>query len=154
MDYVRPDYYRQEIPQVYRFQNATLRTLRQPDGLFVTGNLSLYLPDDKEPQQPMTLVLEKKMSGTVPAVTSKIATVSAYPNPFQDQINVEFSLNAPSRVLVKVTSIDGRLQYTSSLTPLEMGDYRIPISLDVPSGTYFVTIEAAEDHQSIKLIKP
>lgn len=76
------------------------------------------------------------------------APISVYPNPASDKVTIDLG-DAYSSVSVKVTAIDGR--EVSSVTNAGSA-LTVPLT-DLPSGTYFLHIQAAEKSALVKVIK-
>ena len=152
----RPNHYHQEAPLNYHFKEADLQLTKQDNELILSGNLALYVPALKEPHQPTRLILSKKV--TEKDILSKekefFSNLQVYPNPFKEQLNVEFTIAHTEKVTVKIIAMDGQIYYVSPTTELQDGSYRFPIQINPPSGTYIVSLSTSTETKSVQVIKP
>jgi PKD repeat protein len=82
-----------------------------------------------------------------------LETINAYPNPFKDQLVVEFEAPATENYTLRLYSIDGKLQYEQRHN-LNAGLHRLEISTPVlASGMYFLQVQSGKQATSIKLVK-
>lgn len=64
-----------------------------------------------------------------------------YPNPAEDQLQLEFDLNEQTEVSLRILDITGREVYTMAQESMENGFHNKVISLNVfPAGSYFVEV--------------
>jgi hypothetical protein len=131
-----------------------LQVNQSGEDVFISGTLDLFVTAMREPMQPMMLVLSKKAINKQIESETAISSFSANPNPFENLLNVAFSLLKTEKVTLKITSEEGKLCYFSAKTELEQGDYLFPIKLDVPAGVYMVTLVSEHEIKTIKVIKP
>lgn len=91
--------------------------------------------------------------------TPPICELSAYPNPFKDQINVRFGLDKPSAVKVDCFNIKGQLVHSQNLDRAEYGEHTL--SWDgydkqgraCASGVYIIKIQSSSGVLSKKITK-
>jgi hypothetical protein len=77
-------------------------------------------------------------------------TVSALPNPFNDEVIISYDLNFPNSVL-KVSDISGR---TIEKNKIVQNSGNLKLGSEWEKGIYFITISNERGiHQSIKVIK-
>lgn len=78
----------------------------------------------------------------------KIGDISAYPNPFGDEITIEFSINGTEAVAYEVVNTLGQIV-------IEGKDVECPIKLgsELNAGMYFVRLRAGDEVQTIKISK-
>jgi flagellar hook assembly protein FlgD len=85
--------------------------------------------------------------------------LTAFPNPFNDNLN--FSFNLATKAMVKYTITDqiGNLVYSNDHGVLESGNHTLEISaktLDgksLSTGMYYLTINAGGSQQTISILK-
>ncbi len=77
-----------------------------------------------------------------------ISNISAYPNPFGDEITIEFNANETENVAYEVVNTLGQIV-------IEGKDVTSPISLgaELKTGMYFVRLSAGEEIHTIKISK-
>jgi uncharacterized delta-60 repeat protein len=83
-------------------------------------------------------------------------SISCFPNPFSEEITLNYTLPANEQVLVSLYDAQGRLlKPLSEITPKAAGSYsetyRIPEGL--ASGLYFIGVRSASQQTNLKLIK-
>ncbi len=79
--------------------------------------------------------------------------LNAYPNPFNAQTTIEFTLGAPSDVELTIYDITGAKVMAVELAGLAAGQHAIVWDAgDVASGVYFARIEAGDYSNSIKMV--
>lgn len=80
--------------------------------------------------------------------------VEAYPNPFDDQVNVSLDLTDKSQVNVKLYDMVGKVQKAKDLGNLNPGstDFRLNTS-SLSKGVYFLKMQIGDDQESKKVIK-
>ncbi len=83
----------------------------------------------------------------------KIASLTAYPNPFDGLINIEFSLRQAGEARIKLIATDGKVYYTTPLRSFLAGENMTSIEPNVPSGAYLITLEAGNETKNFKMIK-
>ena len=86
-----------------------------------------------------------------PPVTAdelKVMDISAYPNPFNDEITIEFSINGAEMVAYEVVNALGQIV-------IEGKDVESPIKFgtELNAGMYFVRLRAGDEVQTIKISK-
>ena len=82
--------------------------------------------------------------------------IKAYPNPFNDEINIGFNSVSNGRFEISLSSITGIRVFESSINiSSQHGLFTIfPLSdSTLPSGVYFLTVRSSEGIQTQKLIK-
>jgi hypothetical protein len=154
--YKRSDHYDLDAPFIYDFKEAELQFNKLDNEIFISGNLSLFIPARKEPQQPMSLILSRKKTEPTSSVQDSKSTINnlkVYPNPFSSQLNIEFSLNQAEKVYIKVISIDGKEYYTLPSTNLEKGNFILPLLLEVPPGNYEIILRTDSEIKTATVVK-
>jgi hypothetical protein len=69
--------------------------------------------------------------------------ISVYPNPFDDQINLEYSLNQPETVNIQLIDAYGRIVKTLDERIQDKGRHEAQFSIpEIPPGTYLLKVEA------------
>ena len=80
-------------------------------------------------------------------------TLSIYPNPSSDDVQLNFALQAPSNVLIQVSDLSGKLwHYRNSNYP--SGDFNYTIqTVDMPNGMYVLQFSDGKRFITSKLLK-
>lgn len=88
-----------------------------------------------------------------------ISIGSAYPNPFNPRVSLEYHLSQSNPVNISVYNLRGELVSASSLGMLSPGahtytwDGFTSEGMDCPSGIYHIRIEAGSDNRTISVVK-
>ena len=143
--------------EAMQFVNARLNLLQQPDSLYITGNVQLYDLERGVPGRPMYVHLSRastiadKNEGAV----ASLMVIKASPNPFQDRIRVQFSLQNTKRVTLSLTDIQGKLLATDDAGLLAPGTYQhdMPISDKIAAGSYLLIVNTGDLVKQVILIK-
>lgn len=89
-----------------------------------------------------------------PSASSASISLSVYPNPASDNINVSFELSKTSNVFVSIVDLSGKQVFNSELYSLVEGRQNLPINVaDLKSGTYLVFIKQNGRQDVKKFIK-
>ncbi len=106
--YGKYDHYSQRRPEDYSFDKAGLHWAIKGDTVFLQGNVQLFSVSRKEPAKPVYISVAKVMSRQASA---RRTGFRGFPNPFTDQLSVEFDLGLTSDVTVQLLSMDGKAVY-------------------------------------------
>jgi hypothetical protein len=68
-----------------------------------------------------------------------VSMISAYPNPFQDNINIEYTLEQNSLVEIQLIDINGKVIKKQVASRLNSGSYSETLSI-TNKGIYFVVV--------------
>ncbi len=69
------------------------------------------------------------------------SSISLFPNPAQDQVNIAFTLNDAKNISIGIINVLGQTTYSTDKKMLFSGENIIPVNIkDIKSGIYFVTI--------------
>jgi len=76
-----------------------------------------------------------------------------YPNPAQDQFNIDLNLNADAQVGIKVLDITGREILQVANSQLSSGETKLNVSVEaLPAGTYFIELNVDGTKYTEKLM--
>ena len=147
MQYRKTDHYHSSIPLTYDFQNATLHVARDSGNVFLTGELRLYTVEKKEPERPVTIVLQRtraaddKPAGEMSSSGQETASsFTVFPNPFSTVCNVQFNLPQTSNVYAEVLTADGKSLLVVPVANLSGGSYLLPVSFRGTAGIYMLRV--------------
>lgn len=136
----------------YQFiwRNATL-----PEGFHsTTCHFSTNDPNEAEFDWPFTLQTIR-MSGVSPdpAQPASFKLSNAYPNPFNSQVSVGFTINIDTEIDFTLMNILGQETETLTRKTWTIGAHTLNLDFsDKPSGLYFLKATAGDSHQLIKLM--
>jgi hypothetical protein len=100
------------------------------------------------------------VNSTTAAAFTGDTKISAFPNPFVDEISLSLQLSKPvAKLLVGVADVSGRMLFQEELDNLPQGISQRQLSLNagiLPKGTYFIVLQGLPDGRTrtIQLIKP
>jgi len=80
-------------------------------------------------------------------------TLNAYPNPANNNVNINFSINESSTVSVSVVSVTGDVVYNNNLGSITAGTYNENINAsELANGVYFYTLNVNGNVTTKKLV--
>jgi hypothetical protein len=80
-------------------------------------------------------------------------SITAYPNPFSDNLNVELSASAAGAATLRIVDIAGKVLYSAN-HHMAAGSNTLNIDADsLQSGVYFLSVEMNNTRQTIKVTK-
>jgi serine protease len=99
-------------------------------------------------------IFNTKCDVSIEAVEKGISKVAIFPNPFSENIFVDFSLNEKSAIELELITVDGRVILLNVLEKI-IGEHSIEITdlKDLPQGIYFLKIKIDNNFIIKKLIK-
>src|SRR5690606_9329735 len=142
--YMRNNHYNPVKPLLYEFRDAKLQVLEVEGQLLtIAGNVSLWNVKQREPENPVYISLTKKGGLSVEAnkegELSIFKDLEIYPNPFNQYFTVEFYLEKQTWVNIRLGDVGGKTLYKRNAL-LGPGSQNQQISIDVPSGTYILSV--------------
>jgi hypothetical protein len=143
-NYARIDHYNSKKPLVREFRNAVLQREEVDNSILLSGNIQQYSPRFKEPEKPMYIALQKVRNINSEEENGRFTEkFVVFPNPFQNEINISFSMEDTENAVIYIYGTDGKLFGTKPLGTLEKGDYNYLLELSVPAGQYIITLQTA-----------
>ena len=128
-------------------------------GTYLTGKVESYLEKHQEPGAPSILILKLK-SAVLPEKESFINQafddihLTVYPNPFQNTLNVRFSLTATQTVSINLYDMNGKLvKSLFDLKSLEAGEHKMAFNEELPQGIYLLDFCFNKEHHVQRIIK-
>lgn len=89
--------------------------------------------DTHEPMQPSVAVLERIKTNST---TDQISITKIFPNPFSNEISIEFSLKVDQNISIEIYNILGNRVYSGSKTNYQKGKNTETIRVNLPKGNY------------------
>lgn len=157
--YKKADHYSMGKKYKYIFDEMDLKLSETTDSIFIEGQVKMFSVNRNEPEKPVYIYLAKvKARDNVQfenELTTEINnTLSVYPNPFSNIVNIGFSVAQSSIVQIKFLSSNGKEVFISKQALLDKGTYRIPInSSTFITGMYFVQLIIGDKVETSKAIK-
>jgi uncharacterized protein len=170
--FYRYDYYH-KYPPLYQLKTADMRLLNNGLASVLNINIESDVIDMGEPNYPMTLILTKSTKIDNKAIQNSSAlsaaveetnvlksgeqqqslSLKAFPNPFQNEINVSFVLQEASKADIIIRNVEGKLLYSKPFENLKVGENLLTIPLKVPLGEYIVSLLVNDKIETLKIIK-
>jgi uncharacterized protein (DUF1501 family) len=88
--------------------------------------------------------LIKSSSGVSPSAPISLS-LSVYPNPMASNGNITLALPNGGYTEIEMTSMDGKNVQQILARTLAAGNYTIPLTADVPSGAYLISLRSGSD---------
>lgn len=93
-------------------------------------------------------------SKTIPATNQKKSlAMTAYPNPFANEINIEYNVEIDNNVSLSIYSLDGKLILEKKLGNRKAGNYNEHLNFSYHDGTYLLKLTVGKESISQKIIK-
>lgn len=87
-------------------------------------------------------------------VIKAVQHLRCYPNPSSENVYINFSLNQPNTVNIKLVDMVGKMIFEKEYQNLEIGEQTIMLDIsDINNGVYHVILEADKNRYSSKIIK-
>lgn len=90
---------------------------------------------------------------SIQQLPQSVRTCSVYPNPFSNKISLDLDLNRGTDVDLRITSATGQLVYNNTLYNQNTGKQQIGLSLDIPTGVYFLQIKTEDGQFTKRIVK-
>lgn len=151
--YSKIDHYSVKKPTEFLFKEARLQNIVRKDSSYLAGNIQLWSVRQNEPEKPMYVSLVKKNKNAIDTPTATVKDdLVVYPNPFANSFSFNLSLTEQNTVNIALHTITGNILYTEKLV-LPAGNHNHTITVNVPSGAYFLKVNYGKEHKSIIVIK-
>lgn len=108
-------------------------------------------PDQQAIEIPVTFNVTINIDAdNIDPVADKI---DVYPNPFNEELKISFSLVKESTLDIELYNVNGRMVYKASETIAE-GDHQLAVpSSELPQGMYMLKVTNGDKQQNFKLVK-
>ena len=143
---IESDYFR---TQTGGFLIVTSKIIQ--DGLsFIQNNKFSIIVADMDP----ILGGDRPITNTIP-IPARMANGSAYPNPFQNTIHLDFYADIEvSRATIRILSLEGQLMKTINLGPVKNGRNILSLDLEqLKTGMYIVHLALKEEQLHFQAYK-
>ena len=162
-----------EAKVIYRFNSAFDTTSvfgkmkGKPVGIEYMGedyrlivfSVPLYYIDSLEAKALAELIVNEKFISHLgteekPVITTRSLSLKPIPNPFRDQVNLQFNLPERGFIAVSVFDLLGNKIYSADKEILNPGTHTISITMaGHPKGLYTIRLTSGEWNGSVKIIK-
>jgi hypothetical protein len=86
-------------------------------------------------------------------VNNAIINPSVYPNPFDNEINVNFFMNIPGEVSYEIVNMLGQSIGNLELVNVNAGEQNLTISNNLESGIYILRLSVGNEVHNIRIVK-
>lgn len=86
-------------------------------------------------------------------VNNAIVSPQVYPNPFKDEINIEFYQNIPGEVSYSITNMLGQTVESSDKIYFNQGNNTLKFNTELQNGVYILKLNFREESHSFRIIK-
>jgi hypothetical protein len=154
----RFDHYNKKAPLTVQFNYSRLNLVKNRDTVFISGNVSFYSPQTKEPEKPQFIMLIRTDITKNPTETRSPAIDSlhfiAYPNPFTGPVNLKYTLKENARVQIVITDVlSGRTLYKGAILSQSVGEHTETVSFNASPGNYVITLIYGNKNKSLIVYK-
>ena len=150
-EYKHTERYSRNFAKRWKFNNAILEKTETDNVSYLVGNIRQYDMKLKEPGKPLYISLQKfKFEPKVEQIKENII---AYPNPFDGEINILFSLEKEENITILVYSVNGMLFDQKYLGILQPGEHNYLLSLNAPKGQYLLVLQKGNKKITNLIIK-
>ncbi|MCL2073817.1 MAG: T9SS type A sorting domain-containing protein [Marinilabiliaceae bacterium] len=139
-EYKRTDRYSKNYARKWKFDNAILEKTETDSVSYLLGNIRQYDIKRKEPGKPLYISLQKNKVAPNAVILEKDFLI-AYPNPFDGEINILFSIESEQNISISVYDINGNLFDQQNLGILYAGQHNYQLALSAPKGQYMLVVQ-------------
>ena len=118
---------------------------------YLVGNIRQYDIKWKEPGKPLYISVQKNKTAQNADQNSEF--IIAYSNPFEDDINILFSLESEQNVTLLVYGANGLLFDRQNLGLLPVGQHNYLLALAAQKGQYQIVVQTGDKNNSNLIIK-
>lgn len=89
-------------------------------------------------------------------VNAESVEISVYPNPFNDDVNINYEIKEAGPVEISITDLQGRVVFNESKSFLESGVYSLDLGnsfAELKAGMYILKFKVADKESTTKLLK-
>lgn len=142
--YVRRNYYSYGDDEPYRFEDAKVKITYNKDSLYLSGDLDFYSINRKEPGQPVSIFLSRKIStGELLQKDTFVTSVDLFPNPVNTSLHVNLINPSAGKVRLQIVSASGSIIQSSDVEMLPAGSFMYEFNTTgLASGTYILRMSA------------
>lgn len=131
------------------FKSAQFERTAKGDSNLLKGSVQLFNMLTKETEKPVLIQLVNKQASRLLR-----SAVSIFPNPVTKSFTVNFMLNRPSAVRLRIFNSMGQLVYTQFTGDLQTGKRSIVVEKELnAAGVYILNLDGNGLHESIAFIK-
>lgn len=138
----RKDHYSLNKPITYKYKDARLNVVQSVDSVYVSGSIGMFSDERNEPSKPMYIALSRELEKVLDtAMKVENIYLKSYPNPFINDLTIEFELPKTESVLVQLVTTDGFVVYNNYGGLLSAGHYKLPMQISsLVSGLYMLKV--------------
>ena len=134
------------MTQSFYLQEADIQVIEVENEISILGTIQMYSVSAKEKERPMYLSITKKNKKT------EKNRVTAYPNPFAQELNLLINMQNTDKVRLFIYSIKGEPIYQYDAGVISMGEQHITVYPNLTRGTYIVKVFIGEEENQLTII--
>ena len=151
-EYTRQERYSKHYAKKWKLDNAILEKTETDSVSYLVGNIRQYDITRKEPGKPLYISLQMRKYHEYPTISEK-EYIIAYPNPFNSEISILFSLENEQNVIISVYSVNGQLFDQQNLGVLNAGNHNYLLTLNATQGQYLLVLQTDNKNFTNLIIK-
>lgn len=155
--YERKDHYSPSQPVRFEFREASLQYVTKGATTFIAGHIQQFSTERNEPEKPIYVMLEKQVKlvryDSTQTIIEYSPKIRPYPNPFAQALQVDITLLQPAKVIIQIVSAQGAILWTKNYGQLPVGNQVLKLAPSIPSGAYFLKVNAGTSVTSHVIIK-
>lgn len=134
------------MTQSFYLQEADIQVIEVENEISILGTIQMYSVSAKEKERPMYLSITKKNKKT------EKNRLTAYPNPFAQELNLLINMQNTDKVRLFIYSIKGEPIYQYDAGVISMGEQHITVYPNLTRGTYIVKVFIGEEENQLTII--
>jgi len=153
-EYRHTERYSRHFSKKWKFNNAILEKTDTDSVSYLVGNIQQYDMKLKEPGKPLYISVQRnKVTGNAETEKQNRDFFITYPNPFDSEINILFSLENEQNVTLSVYGINGMLLDSQNLGILTAGKHNYLLTFSALQGQYLLVLQKGDRKISNLIIK-
>lgn len=90
----------------------------------------------------------------IKSTQDNVVMIATYPNPFDNEIAVQYYMNTPAKVELRITDVNGKTIYTQTENATQTGLYNTRANIsNLAAGTYIVSVISGSKVYSQRIVK-
>ena len=148
-------YLEQSLERPWEVRSGSFQIKTENGQQILEGTIEQFSPQTLEPAPPVAIQLtrvvpENNNSGAAQALNNSL-TVS--PNPFDDELNIQFTLEKQQEVNIKAVNMAGQILYSNTAVYAEGANTQKLQLGQAPAGAYTVSVKGKTINLSTLVIK-
>lgn len=134
------------MAQSFILQEADIQVVEVENEISILGTIQMYSESTKEKERPMYLSITKKNKKTDKSI------ITAYPNPFTQELNLLINMQNSDKVCLFIYSIKGEPVYQYDAGVVSAGEQHITVYPNLTKGTYIIKVFIGKEENQLTII--